>query len=124
MPGDHRLTMRELKTIVVKNFKSIEDQTLNLGRLNVLIGGNGSGKSNFIEVFRFLRELVAQNLSGFTLRKGGADNLLHFGRLRSPEMTISVMFEEPNVGNGYEVVLRGTDDDKLNYSLRNCTVSR
>ena len=105
--------MRRLSSIRIENFKSIRDQTLELGDLNVLIGGNGSGKSNLIEVFRFLRELVGQNLSQFTLRKGGADNLLHFGRARSPFMTVAVRFDEPAFANGYEVRLGGTDEDTL-----------
>ena len=51
--------MRTLEKLTIKNFKSIREQTLALGRLNVLIGANGSGKSNLIEAFRFLREIVS-----------------------------------------------------------------
>lgn len=105
--------MRRLKTIAIKNFKSIRDQRLELGRLNVFIGGNGSGKSNFIEVFRFLRELADENLGGYTLRKGGADSLLYRGRSTSREMQVEVMFYDNAYGNGYRVTLFGTDDDTL-----------
>ena len=52
--------MRTLEKLTIKNFKSIREQTLALGRLNVFIGGNGAGKSNLIEVFSFLREIVNQ----------------------------------------------------------------
>lgn len=55
--------MRTLETLAIRNFKSIRDQTLRLGALNIFIGGNGSGKSNLIEVFRFLREIVEQRLA-------------------------------------------------------------
>jgi len=36
--------MRTLEKLTIKNFKSIREQTLELGRLNVFIGGNGAGK--------------------------------------------------------------------------------
>jgi hypothetical protein len=64
-------TMRSLEKLTIKNFKSIREQTLELGRLNVFIGGNGAGKSNLIEAFRFLREIVNQNLAAYTGTKGG-----------------------------------------------------
>lgn len=38
-----------IKQVTVKDFKSIIDQTVELGQLNVFVGTNGSGKSNFLE---------------------------------------------------------------------------
>jgi predicted ATPase len=102
--------MRTLEKLTIKNFKSIREQTLELGRLNVFIGGNGAGKSNLIEAFRFLREVVNQNLAGYTGTKGGADTLLYFGRKRSPEMSFRLEFGEGDTSNAYSVELRGTDD--------------
>jgi len=113
--------MRTLKTLSIQNYKSIRDQTLELGRLNILIGGNGSGKSNLISVFRFLRELVSQNLAGYTLQKGGADSLLYFGRRTSPEMSLNILFEESGIENGYRVVLSGSDEDALFVKMEEAT---
>jgi predicted ATPase len=105
--------MRTLEKLSIRNFKSIREQTLDLGALNVFIGGNGSGKSNLVEVFRFLREIVDQNLGGYTAMKGGADALLHFGRKVSPSMTIGLVFGETETSNSYEVTLTGTPADEL-----------
>src|SRR5712691_4573225 len=102
--------MRRLETLTAKNFKSIREQTLRLNSLNVFIGGNGSGKSNLVEVFRFLREIVNQNLGAYTARKGGADALLHFGRKTSPLMELNVEFSDsPKKSNAYKVSLVGTN---------------
>jgi predicted ATPase len=106
-------TMRTLEKLTIKNFKSIREQTLALGRLNVFIGGNGAGKSNLIEAFRFLREIVNQNLAGYTGMKGGADTLLYFGRKKSPQMSFHLEFGEGNTSNAYLVELRSTDEDSL-----------
>ena len=38
-----------INTLYIKNFKSIDDLEMRLGRVNVLIGANGSGKSNILE---------------------------------------------------------------------------
>ena len=105
--------MRTLENMTIKNFKSIREQTLPLKLLNVFIGGNGVGKSNLIEVFRFLRETVNQNLEGYTALKGGADTLLYFGRKRSSEMEFYLEFGEGSISNAYDVKIRGTDDDSL-----------
>jgi predicted ATPase len=105
--------MRTLQKLTIKNFKSIREQSLALGPLNIFIGGNGAGKSNLIEAFRFLREIVNQNLAGYTAIKGGADKLLHFGRKRSPEMEMYLEFVDGDISNAYEVKIRGTDDDSL-----------
>lgn len=37
-----------IEQVVINNYKSIRDLSLPLNRLNVLIGSNGVGKSNFI----------------------------------------------------------------------------
>lgn len=42
-----------LQEIHIENFKSIENLTLELGRINVFIGENGCGKSNILEAIAF-----------------------------------------------------------------------
>ena len=105
--------MRILDHLTIKGFKSIREQNLSLRPLNIFIGGNGSGKSNLIQVFRFLKEIVNQNLANYTAIKGGADTLLHFGRKRTPEMEFFLEFGGEAASNSYRVFLTGTDDDSL-----------
>ncbi|RMI06729.1 MAG: DUF2813 domain-containing protein, partial [Calditrichaeota bacterium] len=40
--------------IEIHNFKSFDELSVNLDRFNVLVGANASGKSNFVQIFRFL----------------------------------------------------------------------
>ena len=104
--------MRTLERLTIQNFKSIREQELRLGRLNVFIGGNGAGKSNLIQAFRFLREIATQNLAAYSLERG-ASNLLHFGRKTSQFMEFYFKFREENNGHAYKVRLKSTDDDSL-----------
>jgi predicted ATPase len=103
--------MRTLDKLTIKNFKSIREQTLELGPLNVFIGANGSGKSNLIEVFRFIHEIVSQNLSGYTIKKGGANALLHYGRKKSQHISFLLEFGKNGNTNIYELILEPTDND-------------
>ena len=50
-----------LKKLTVHGFKSIERQTIELGPLNVLIGANGSGKSNLLGALSFFRTSALGN---------------------------------------------------------------
>lgn len=47
-----------LKSLSIAGFRSIRElQAFPLRRLNVLVGANGAGKSNFVEFFRMLRAM-------------------------------------------------------------------
>lgn len=71
--------MYNLDRIRVAGYRSIRDQTVELRQLNLLIGANGSGKSNFVGVFRLIREIIQGQLQLFTAQMGGASRLLYFG---------------------------------------------
>jgi len=104
--------MRKLEKLQIENFKSIRQQTLELGDLNVLIGANGAGKSNLMQVFRFLREIRLQNQARYSLERG-ADALLYRGRKVSPAMRVAVEFGEKGRRNGYRLALIPTDENTL-----------
>lgn len=107
--------MSTLEKLTVKGFKSIREQTLELDRLNVFIGGNGVGKSNLIGVFRFLHEVINQRLITYVSQRGGADSLLHFGRKRTSEIEFELELKNlfPNETFIYETILGSTDDNLL-----------
>ncbi len=45
----------------VQNFKSIIDVTVELSPVTVLVGKSGTGKSNFVQALRFLRDVLISN---------------------------------------------------------------
>ncbi len=108
--------MRTLEQLTVGNFKSIRNQTLRLGRLNVFIGGNGSGKSNLVGVFHFLNQVVSGELQTYAGVAGGAESLLHFGRKRSPVLSVALEFEEGTDANGYNFELLPTEEDRFVFA--------
>lgn len=57
--------------IEIERFKSIRSLTLELGRVNLFIGGNGSGKSNFLEAIGIISSALSRGLSDSDFRKKG-----------------------------------------------------
>jgi predicted ATP-dependent endonuclease of OLD family len=57
--------------IHIVNFKSIQDLRLDLGRVNVLIGENGSGKSNVLEAIAFASAAAQDKLDNEFLASRG-----------------------------------------------------
>ena len=100
---------QRLEKIHIKGFKSIKTLDLSIKNLNVLIGSNGSGKSNFISVFKFLRQLAEQRLQYSVRQRGGAERILHYGSRETPTLDIQLDFS-PNV---YNVVFSATQNDGL-----------
>jgi predicted ATPase len=71
---------RPIDKITLKGFKSIRElEDFPLRNLNILIGANGAGKSNFIDFFRLLRAMADEDLQGYVLKHGGADGFLFLG---------------------------------------------
>jgi predicted ATPase len=70
-----------LTRIAVKNFKSLKDVTLKLGRRNTLVGANMAGKSNVIDLLRFIYDMTfprqpgTSALSSAVFLRGGFDEL-------------------------------------------------
>jgi len=98
-----------LRHIEVEGFKSIRELKLDLRPLNILIGSNGSGKSNFISMFKLLNQAVEQQFQLAIRLAGGANALLHYGGKQTQQIRVHLMFEQ----NGYECVWIPTNDDTL-----------
>ena len=77
----------ELLRYRVQNFKSLGDVCFKPSRLNLLIGPNNSGKSNFSESFRFLSEVYSYGLETAVRRNGGYENIA-LRRLRRSKSAI------------------------------------
>lgn len=103
---------QHLDWLTVTGFKSIKSvRKLKLRRINVVIGANGSGKSNLLKVFSFLKAVRASRLENYVARAGGADRLLHFGAKTTGDLTIDVSFG--NEANRYRITLVRDDLDRL-----------
>lgn len=97
-----------MKKIQITGYKSIKELTISLNPINILIGSNGSGKSNFLSFFEFLKIIINQNLREFINIKGGTNKFLHKGDKITEEISVKLFFEKTNA---YSFTLKKGDDN-------------
>ena len=104
-----------ISKIRLSGFKSIKSTEMNFNNLNVLIGANGSGKSNFISFFQMLNFFLNDNegLSAYVGRNGGAHALSHFGTSITNSIEAQLEFNTKAGKNTYCVELGIQIGDKL-----------
>ncbi len=106
--------MSQLKTLTVKGFKSIRHlENFPLEKLTVLIGANGAGKSNFVEIFKLLREIGKGRLDAYTKINGGAPSFLFNGPTHTPFILMQFEYDTAALNNQYEIKLEVTVDEKF-----------
>lgn len=97
-----------IDAITIQGFKSVVDASLELGALNVLIGANGSGKSNVLEAIGLLGSAVSGRVAEESLRfrgvRPGRPALYKsaFGGARIPRL---VRLSAAGAGDDYRVAL-------------------
>ncbi|MBN1007519.1 AAA family ATPase [Amphritea pacifica] len=101
----------QLSEIVIDGYKSIEHCKIEMGCLNVLIGANGAGKSNFISFFRLIATLLDHRLQSLVGKAGGPDAVLHFGRKKTEALNAELYFGN----NGYKFALEPTNDNRMMF---------
>ncbi len=115
----------QLSRISISGFKSIKNCDLELKKINVLIGSNGAGKSNFISVFSLIQSVLKKQLQ-FTVAKSGANSFFYNGRKVTEKIKIKVYFNQ----NSYGFLLYPTDDNRIifedefyGYDTTECTLA-
>lgn len=75
MKTESAIDARAISRLRISNFKSFKDLEVELGNFNVVIGANASGKSNFVQIFKFLRDIVHHGLENAISLQGGVEYL-------------------------------------------------
>ena len=101
-----------MESIYIKGFKSIKELHLPLKPINILIGANGSGKSNFLSFFEFLQDIYNQNLQRYVALKGGVDRVLHNGSKITHEIEAKLTFSDTS----YTFTLQKNQLDNLVFA--------
>lgn len=103
--------------ITIKGYKSIRElDSFKLEKLNVLIGSNGAGKSNFIGIFKLLNEIAEGRLQTFVQKSGGAHTLLY----KNQKLTDSIYIHVGFGLNAYECKVTSNANDGLFFEEERC----
>jgi len=106
---------RGLTHIHVEGFRSLNDVDLEPGPVTVLIGANGSGKSNLIALLKMVALMRTGSLRRFVGESGGASALLHYGPKETPELTLRLEFDDEGATNAYAASLGHAAGDSLRF---------
>ena len=102
-----------IRKIHIQNFKSIYDLEFEVGRINLFIGENGSGKSNLLEALVFISASNADKLDNEFLTSRGI-------RVTAPELMKSA-FDEESKDKSIKIDISHNDDEYVKTELVNNT---
>lgn len=110
-----------IQNLTIENFKSIKRlQNFELHNINILIGSNGAGKSNFLSFFSLLKNIIDTKLVDYVHKQGGADSILTYGKKYSDYLAFNIDFEHVDkFCPRWEFKLSWTNDNKLYISEAN-----
>ncbi len=107
---------RHLESISLSGYKSIRElKEFRMSHgLNVLIGANGAGKTNFVRFFELLGHMFDPNkgLQNYVAGRGRADAFLFRGMKQTPELSAHLKFGR----NEFKFTLRAADDRSLFFA--------
>jgi len=111
-----------LSQIAISNYKSFCDLKLKLESLNILIGANAAGKSNFIGLFKFLKHLAKDGLENAIYKQGGPSYLRNIYQPLSSPISVKLTFNRPirlyDPVSGLQLI-----SHELCYTLQICLVN-
>jgi len=107
-----------IKTIKISNFKSFKNIDLNLAKYNLLIGCNACGKSNFLQIFKFIRDLTKYGLDNAVTIQGGVEYFRNIKIGAQENFNLEIEWEaERNFGR----LLRTEGDKEYHLIIENAS---
>ena len=115
-----------IESIRIQGFRSLADVELSgLPQATVLIGANGSGKSNFMRFFEMLSWMLkSRRLQEYVQRQGGADDQLFGGSATTPFMEAEIRMRTELDRRDYGFTLAHAHPDRLLFANERFRVSR
>lgn len=104
----------QIDSLRLRNYLSVQDESLRLSRLNVLIGTNASGKSNLINALSFLRDALQHDF-GFAV--GVRGGFVHLACKASTATRVGIVATFKDVDWTFEWSVE-LSKDRLGYSVR------
>ena len=107
-----------IESVTIRGFRSLADFAMSeIPNAAVLIGANGSGKSNFIRFFEMMSWMLrSRNLAEFIERQGGADDQLFRGNRHTPRLDAEINLRTERGRNDYGFALAYAHPDRFFFT--------
>lgn len=92
-----------INKIILSNFKNFESVEVNLGKMNVIVGANAAGKSNFIEALSFVRDIKNYGIENAISLRGGIEYLRNLNQKENKPISIEIHFDYSYKNNLFHI---------------------
>ena len=110
----------KIRRLRLRNWKNFVDVEVSIEDRIFLVGPNASGKSNFLDVFRFLRDMASSG-GGFqeaVRRRGGVSTIRCLAARRRPDVEIHVELQDGGGGSRWKYEIAFYQDNQRRPLLR------
>ncbi len=110
-----------VQRLILRNFRSFKEVDIELRPLNIVVGANASGKTNLVQVFRFLRDIAKHGLENAVALQGGSEYLTNLNSPGERKCHIEIVFT-PRMPLGRVSTDRSQQDIKVNEVRHSLTI--
>ncbi len=108
-----------IKKIALSNFKNFENVEVELGQINIIVGANASGKSNFLQSIKFISDIEKYGLENAVSLQGGIEYLRNIKLKEKKNIRICLNISPP----GGNVLNKLSDNNFLGLKINNLEYS-
>lgn len=94
--SESRIRLSGFNSLYLFNWKNFTEVKIGLGQTNYLVGPNAVGKSNFLDAFRFVRDISVDGLSQAVRSRGGMKSIRSINARNDPSVTMEFSMSEVN----------------------------
>ncbi len=94
-----------ITSIDISHYKSIMNARLRFGDKNIIVGANGSGKSNIVDAVYFLHDCARDGIDTAVAKRHGIDSIRQWSRTRPFNIAIEMNFSNEGGSGSYKLVL-------------------
>ena len=88
----------KLTKLYIHNYKSFYDTTIELDKLNIVVGENNSGKSNLIDILEFIDIAMSKDIERAIDEKGGYDRIKNYSAVGEEKVVVRATFSDVSIG--------------------------
>ncbi|MBF2760779.1 MAG: AAA family ATPase [Ectothiorhodospiraceae bacterium AqS1] len=114
---------RLIRRIRLQNYKNIAACDIDLGRIAVLVGQNGSGKSNFLDGLRFVADSLGSSLDHAMRERGGIDAVRRKSSGHPTHFGIRIDFDLGEITGRYGFLIAALPEGGYEVRKEECVVA-